>query len=124
MTLWEWITTTTSGDSLFTTLGLGVLSVLFATNRILTIGQHRARTLDLQEHHARELKEKDSRLADARDSRDGWKEAARVERERADKATDSVGEMAAAIADVLHVLQALERALPQPARDGGHDDRA
>lgn len=119
MSLWEWITTTTSGDSLFTTLGLGVLSVLFATNRILTIGQHRARTADLQEHHARELAEKDARIADIRESRDGYKEASRVERERADKATDSVGEMADTVDAVLHVLQSLDRVLPNPSSREG-----
>ena len=120
MSLWEWITTTTSGDSLFTTLGLGVLSVLFATNRILTIGQHRSRTADLQEHHTRELAEKDARINDIRESRDGYKEATRVERERADAATASVGELADTVDAVLHVLQSLDRVLPDPApRDGG-----
>lgn len=115
MNLWEWITTTTSPDSWITTLGIGTLALLFATDRILTRGQHSRRVADLTEHHAREIKEKDARLADARESREGYKEAARVERERADRATASVGEIADTLTGVLHVLQSLDRVLPAPS---------
>jgi len=115
MNPWEWITSTTSVDNILMTLGLGGLAILFAQDRIITRGQHLRRTVDLEAYHARELAEKDARIADIRESRDGYKEAARVERERADKATDAVGEMAPAMESVLHVLESLDRALPSPS---------
>lgn len=114
MNLWEWFTATASVDSLVTALGLGSLAILFATDRIITKGQHARRVEDLVSHHNRERTDKDGRITDIRSSRESWKEAARVERERADKATDSVGEMAVALAGVLHVLKSLDRALPHP----------
>lgn len=118
MNAWDWVTTTTSVDSIFTTLGLGALAFLFARDLILTRGQHLRRVGDLVEHHQREIAEKDARIADIRDSRDGYKEAARVERERADKATASVGEMAEVIENMLYVLRSLDRALPAPSSPG------
>lgn len=136
MSPWEWITTTTSVETLFTTLGLGSLAILFATDRILTKGQHlrqiqalvkaqdervadmveahEQRIADLSAHHTRELVEKDSRIADVIESRDGWKEAARLERERADKVTAAFTDVAGAVTDIQHVLESLDRALPSP----------
>lgn len=122
MTIWEWITSSTSIDSLLTTLGVGTLALLFARDLIITKGQHMRRVQDLVAHHEREQLEKDARAADLRESRDGWKEAARIERERADKATASVGDMADVMGDILHVLQSLDRALPHPER--GNNERA
>lgn len=115
MDVWEWVTSTATVDSILTTLGLSALAFLFARDLILTKAQHLRRVSDLMEHHARELAEKDLRIADIRESRDGYKEAARVERERADKATDSVGEMADSVQSMLHVFQSLDRALPDPS---------
>jgi hypothetical protein len=112
VTPWEWITTTTSGETVFTTLGLGALAVLFATNRILTIGQHRSRVLDLVEHHTRELAEKDARIADAHTSRDGWRDVALKERELREAAmSGAVTAATSAIVDVKHVLESLDEAL-------------
>lgn len=133
MNIWEWITTTASVDSLLTTFGLGALAFLFARDLILTKGQHlrrvhdivaahELRITDLLAHHVRELAEKDSRLTDLGDSRDGWKEAARLERERADKATAAVGDMADSLHGIQHVIEALNSALPSPV--GGQNDRA
>lgn len=118
MTLWDWITTTTDGNSVFTTLGLGVLAVLFASNRILTIGQHRSRVADLVEHHAREIAEKDARIADISAARDGWKDVALKERELRDAATNGVAAAAtAAIVDVKHVLESLDEAIDGTRRE-------
>lgn len=136
MSLWEWITTTTSLETLFTTLGLGSMALLFATDRILTKGQHLRRVQDLVAaheqrvadmsaaydrriedliaHHAREIAEKDNRLADLAESRDGYKEAARLERERADTVTTAFSGAAGALTDIQHVLESLDRALPSP----------
>lgn len=120
MDLWEWITSTTSVDSIFTTLGLGALALLFARDSIMTKGQHERRTADLVNHHDRELGEKEKRIGEMRESRDGYKEAARLERERADRATAAVGEIAETLEDIMHVLQSLDRALPTPV-GGAHD---
>lgn len=122
MNLWEWFTATASVDSLLPALGLGALAILFARDMIMTKGQHLRRVQDLIDHHKREQTEKDFRAADLRESRDGWKEAARIERERADKATASVGDMADVMESILHVLQSLDRALPRPER--GEHERA
>lgn len=122
MSVWEWVTTSTSIDSLLTTLGAGVLAILFARDLILTRAQHARRVHDLTEHHRREREEKDSRIAEIRESRDGWKEATRIERDRADKVTASFGEMSAAVTGMLHVLESLDRALPAPR--GGDNESA
>lgn len=108
MDAWDWITSTTTVDSLLTTLGIGALAVLFATDRILTKGQHIRRVLDLEQHHTRERAEWQSRYDDLKESRDTYKEATREERERADKATAAVGDMAEALRANVHVLSSLE----------------
>lgn len=111
MNPWDWITSTTTVDSIVSTLGLGALAILFATNRILTRGQHIDRIADLKEHHTREMEE-------VRTSRDGWKAVALAERGRADTATSTLGTMAETLADVEHVLVSLDRALPTPSPEG------
>lgn len=93
MSLWDWITTSTSVDSVLTTLGLGALAVLFATNRILTRGQHLDRIADLKEHHARELAAAADRLEATDESRKEWRSAAHDERARADAATTAANEL-------------------------------
>lgn len=120
MDMWQWFTSTASVDSLLTTFGLGTLAILFARDVILTRGQHTRRVQDLAEHHRREREEKDARIAEARESRDGWKEATRIERSRADMATASMDEMSRTVSGILHVLESLDRALPSP-RGGDHE---
>lgn len=122
MTIWEWFTATASVDTLLTTLGLGAIAILFATDRIITKGQHLRRVQDLIAHHERELAEKDKRIADAHEAGKSWEEAARIERERADKGWESLGEIAQTMTRVLHVLESLDRALP--SAEGVPDDRA
>lgn len=112
MNVWEWFSTTASVDSVLTALGLTGLAFLFATDRIITKAQHVRRVQDLIEHHARELAEKDDRIAQGVTSENYWKEAARIERERADKQFAVVGEVLATLVDVKHVLESLDRALP------------
>jgi len=120
MNLWDWITSTTSVDSILTTFGLGALAFLFARDLIITKGQHIRRVEDLIKHHEREMAEKEARIGEMRESRDGWKEAARIERERADRVVAALGEIAETEEHVLHVLQSLDRALPTPV-GGAHD---
>lgn len=118
MNVWEWFSTTASVDSMLTTLGLGALAFLFARDLILTKGQHLRRVQDLVDHHALVLAEKETRHGETRETSDYWKEAARLERERADKAWGAVGEMASNLADVKHVLESLDRALPSTEGTG------
>lgn len=121
MTLWDWFTGTASVDSALTALGLGALAILFATDRIITKGQHLRRVQDLVAHHERERAAEAARLADVVESRNGWKEAARLERERADLATATAAKTSAVLNRVLHVLESLDRALPTPV--GGDHER-
>lgn len=114
MDLWQWITTTTTVDSIVSTLGLGALAVLFATNRVLTRGQHLDRIGDLKEHHEHEM-------AEIRDSRDGWRAVAMTERERADKATSSLDDMKDSLEAIEHVLASLDSALPPPPNGSNND---
>lgn len=115
MDLWEWITTTTPASSVFTTFGLGVLAVLFATDRILTKGQHTRRAADLVAFHERELIEKDQRIADMKESRNGWREVALREREIRETVTKALVESSTdALIDVKHVLESLDKAIPNP----------
>lgn len=122
MNPWEWLTTTSSVDSVLTTLGLGALAFLFARDLILTKGQHLRRVQDLVAHHERELSEKDERIADVREASKSWEEAARIERERADKGWESLGEIALTLSRILHVLESLDLALPSAG--GSPNDRA
>ena len=112
MDLWEWFTTSTTSDSLFTTFGLGALAILFATDRIITRGQHARRVADLEGHHGRELAVAEARLADAKASAAGWKEVALRERElRESVTTGAVAAATGALVDVKHVLESLDESL-------------
>lgn len=132
MNPWEWVTSTSSVDSLLTTLGVGVLAFLFARDLIITKAQHlrrvqdivaahEQRVADLVAFHDRELKEKDDRIAEIREARDAWKEAESVARGLADKAVDGLNDVNATLVRVLHVLESLDRALPDPS--GGEHER-
>lgn len=118
MNIWEWITTTTSVDSIVSTLGLGALAVLFATNRIWTIGQVNARIADLKEHQERELlqkdaaydsmvAEKDARYAEMKESRDYYRGARLEERGRVERLTDQLFESNETARAAVHALTAL-----------------
>ncbi|QDP45529.1 hypothetical protein SEA_FUZZBUSTER_45 [Microbacterium phage FuzzBuster] len=127
MNPWEWITTSIPAGAALSGVGVGAFVTAILTDRLFTRGQHLRRVADLNahherellrlnEHHARELAEKDARMADLRESRDGYKEAAAIERERADTATATVGEIHTTLEAVLHVMQSLNLALPTPER--------
>lgn len=131
MNFWEWFTSTASVDQVVQVLGLGTLAFLFARDLILTKAQHLRRVQDLIDahnlrvkdllaHHERERVEWQARLDEVRQSRDGWKEAEHVQRERANAATATVAEMSSVQVSTLHVLQSLNSALPSPS-GGSHD---
>lgn len=112
--LWQWVYSTTTLDSVLSTVGVATLAVLFATNRILTRGQHADRIADLVAHHAREIAAFESRLAEARERAEGWKEVAIEERKMRMKREDRDDEIAQTMGNVLHVLEGLDKALPSP----------
>lgn len=118
MTVWEWLTTTTSVDALLQGAGLLTLAFLFARDLILTRGAHLRRVADLVDHHTRELAEKDARIAEIRESRQEWKDAAQLQSTRADAATSTVSAMAESLGRVEHVLESLDRALDRKGATG------
>lgn len=126
MNIWEWITTTTSVDSIVSTLGLGALAMLFATNRIWTIGQVNARIADLKEHQGRELAqaklsydamvaEKDARYAEMRESRDYYRGARLEEKGRVERLTDQLFESNETARAAVHALTALSEVAAEGA---------
>lgn len=122
---WEWFAATFPAGALVSGGGVGVFVTAILTDRLFTRGQHlrivnallahhqREREADAA-HHARELAEKDARIADAHEARDVYKETAVTERARADTSIAVTGEMSSTLDSVLHVMQSLDRALPNP----------
>lgn len=104
--IWEWITGTTSVDSLVTGLGSVTIAILFASDRILTKGQHDRRIADITGFHARER-------AELERSRDGWKAAHAEEKLRADAATSTLGSVGEPLKAIAHVLESFDEALPK-----------
>jgi demethoxyubiquinone hydroxylase (CLK1/Coq7/Cat5 family) len=121
MDAWETVLSTFSFDKLLSTLGLGVLAFLFAKDMILTKAQHLRRVEDLVAHHTRELVERDKHEAELRETIAEYREAERLQRERADKAVAGMSDQADTLNQVLHVLESLDRALPRPV--GGEHER-
>lgn len=57
MSPWEWFATTAPAGALINALGLGALAVLFATDRVLTRGQHARRVADIVKTHDERIDE-------------------------------------------------------------------
>ena len=112
---------TFSFDKLLSTLGLGVLAFLFAKDLILTKAQHLRRVEDLIKHHDRETVERDKHEAELRAAVAEYKEAERLQRERADLVAAGFADVSDTLKQVLHVLESLDRALPRPS--GGTHER-
>lgn len=110
MTGWEWLT---NGFNLNSAIqgGLAVtLIILFATDRILTRGQHQRRVNDIVTNHDKLIAEKDLRYQEMKESRDYYREARVTERDRADKVTEKLGEVVTEYAELTnHLLEALPR---------------
>lgn len=81
------------------------------------VKNHDARVADLEKHHQQDLQERADRYAEMKESRDGYKIATKEERERADRATDALGQMVEAIEANTHVVRSLneiaDRAAPE-----------
>lgn len=126
-----WLTPSTF-ESVLQLGGLTLLAFLFATGRILTKGQHEQRVADLVKYadaekeasdanHTRELQqmaahhlevmgEKDRRFDGMKESRDAWRDTARVQTERADQATMQLLESNELAALAVQQIQGIEAA--------------
>lgn len=120
MDVWTWLGASFPAGTVVSGVGVGAFVTAILTDRLLTRGQHLRVIADLKGHHERELKAKDDRIADLRDSKDGWRSVALAERERADKATDIGEDVGEALEKVEHVLDSLNAALPQPPKGVGN----
>ncbi|QKS21004.1 hypothetical protein HUN58_14705 [Curtobacterium sp. Csp1] len=108
---WDWVSGTLSVSDIIQGSGLALIVVLFATRRILTIGDHRGRIEDLEKYHAAVLREKDARYAEMKESRDFWQEAHDEQSKRADKAETGVRELGVEYAQLSnHLLGSIEQA--------------
>jgi hypothetical protein len=118
---WAWLTDTISAQSIFQLLGGGVLVVLFATGRIVTIGQLRRELAALSKHHDAEMDqaeakynlmiaETDRRYSELREQRDYWQNTADRHDQRATKATEQLVEMNELAKLGVHALTSFEEA--------------
>lgn len=123
MDMWGWFSTTMPAGALFSGVGVGAFVIAILTDKLMTQAQHLRRVADLianherelaslREHHAREMAVMQARLDEMRESREAYKEATQIERSRADKVIDAVPDISGVVGDVLHVMQSLDRALP------------
>ena len=120
MDLWTWITTTIPAGAVVSGVGVGAFVTAILTDRLMTRGQHLRRVADLEKHHTRELGEKDARIVELRESKDGWRTVALAERSRADEATDIGEDVGVALEQIGHVLASLNVALPDPPKGSGN----
>lgn len=108
---WDWVGGTLSVSDVISGSGLALIVGLFASRKILTIADHRARVADLERFHTAQLAEKDARFDEMRDSRNYWRDAHNEQRTRAEKAEDGVREFADEYAKLSnHLLGSIEQA--------------
>lgn len=94
MDIWQWLSESLPAGAIVNGLGLGALAALFASDRILTKGQHERRVTDIVKGHDAVLVEKTTQLGDMRESRDYYRDARLEERGRADDVTGKLAELA------------------------------
>jgi len=116
MDFWEWAATTMPAGAIVNAFGLGALAILFATDRVLTKGQHTralarvesahdkltdaltngqgAAVAELIKHHDELGEAKDALYSEMTKSRDYYRDARLVEQIRANTVTDQLGEVA------------------------------
>jgi hypothetical protein len=113
---WDWVGGTLSVSDVISGSGLALIVGLFATRKILTIADHRARVADLEKFYEARLTEKDVRYDELKESRDYWREAHNDQRTRAEKAEDGVREFADEYAKLSnHLLGSIEQAAGGPS---------
>tara|TARA_B100000700_G_scaffold110520_3_gene124533 strand:- start:2792 stop:3208 length:417 start_codon:yes stop_codon:yes gene_type:complete len=125
--LWAWFTGTATVDGLLQVAGVGILAWAILTDRLMTRGQHLRRVADLVEHHAREIAQKDAaaeierraaadRFADKDEAYRLQVEAAREDRQRADRITEQYDGLAEVMATNVHALESIEEAAREAAQ--------
>lgn len=108
---WEWLSGSLSVSDIISGSGLAFIVGLFATRKIITIGDHRARVADLEKFYEARLTEKDARYEELRESKNYWREAHNDQRARAEKAEDGVRELGVEYAQLSnHLLGSIEQA--------------
>lgn len=113
---WEWVSGSLSVSDIISGSGLAFIVGLFATRKIITIGDHRARVADLEKFYEARLTEKDARYEELRESKSYWREAHNEQRARAEKAEDGVREFADEYAKLSnHLLGSIEQAAGGPS---------
>lgn len=110
MDLWEWFTTTAPAGAIINALGLGALAALFASDRVITRGQHARRISDLEDAHRLLKAEWDVRYAEMKESRDFYRNARNEERDRADRATSQLVEVSKLAELTVHAIESLGEA--------------
>lgn len=115
MNVWEWITSGTP-EGFFSQIGLGAIAVLFATNRILTIGQHRSRVADIKEFNAALVAEKDRQIQAQTIRGDYYRDAYNQERETSEKLMDGLLEAQGTAALTSEALDRLTRAAEEATK--------
>lgn len=119
--VWTWLSASIPAGAVVNGLGLLSLAALFASDRILTKGQHTRRVADIEAAHAKELEArdeyhaaivtlKDEAYAELKTSRDYYREARIEERNRADKVTDQLAEVAELARLSTHLLASFDEA--------------
>lgn len=101
--------------------GLATIVILFATDRILSLGQHKRRIADLEKAHTKEVADLgiyhqaevvdvERRYSEMKESRDYYRAGRNAERERAEKLTDQLGESLELTKTAIHALTSLDEA--------------
>jgi hypothetical protein len=134
---WDWTGASLSAGNIISGGGLLTIVVLFYTNRILTIGQHRARVADLVKYYDALLQSKDEsykaletakddaataqatdsnlRYDEMKEARDYWRLTSDVQREAREKAESGLREFADEYAKLSnHLLGSIEQAAEKP----------
>lgn len=137
MTPWDWFITTVPAGGAVSAVGVGAFVAAILTDRLMTSGSHKRRVADivaahdlvvanLQSAHAHAIAElvahhatlsgvKDNAYSELKESRDYYREARLEERDRADKVTDQLAEVAELARLTTHLLSSFDEAAKDSA---------
>ena len=140
MNFWSYLTDTLPAGGVISGVGVGAFVVAILTDRLMTKGQHTRRVADiiaardrivenlkdahagivteLVKHHAELIEVKDAAYGELKQSRDYYREARLEERDRADKVTDQLAEVAELAKLTTHLLSSFN----EVAKDANNDD--
>lgn len=118
---WSYLTDSLPAGGIVSGVGVGAFVVAILTDRLMTKGSHLRRVADIDKAHDLALAEserhyielaaqKDAAYAELKESRNGYRDATKTERERADKVTDQLAEVAELAKLSTHLLKSLDEA--------------